>query len=52
MLEGGKVGLRARHDEDIPILRAELYDDVVDSSRAEEVLLGLLARHWKLDSKA
>ncbi|MFI6015963.1 GNAT family N-acetyltransferase [Streptomyces sp. NPDC051243] len=35
MLRGSKVGLRARHEEDIPILRAELYDDVVNSSRAE-----------------
>ncbi|PZT69237.1 N-acetyltransferase [Streptomyces sp. SW4] len=35
MLRGTKVGLRARHDEDIPILRAELYDDVVNGSRAE-----------------
>lgn len=35
MLSGGKVGLRARHEEDIPILRAELFDDVVNSSRAE-----------------
>jgi RimJ/RimL family protein N-acetyltransferase len=35
MLRGSKVGLRARHDEDIPILRTELYDDVVNSSRAE-----------------
>jgi RimJ/RimL family protein N-acetyltransferase len=35
MLEGGKVGLRARHEDDIPILRAELYDDVVNSARAE-----------------
>ncbi|MCK2219990.1 GNAT family N-acetyltransferase [Actinomadura sp. ATCC 31491] len=35
MLKGNKVGLRARHDEDIPILRAELYDDVVNSARAE-----------------
>jgi RimJ/RimL family protein N-acetyltransferase len=35
MLRGSKVGLRARHDVDIPILRAELYDDVVNSSRAE-----------------
>ncbi|MBB5079240.1 GNAT family N-acetyltransferase [Nonomuraea endophytica] len=35
MLKGNKVGLRARHDEDIPILRTELYDDVVNSSRAE-----------------
>ncbi|MEU6679837.1 GNAT family protein [Streptomyces sp. NPDC046853] len=35
MLKGDKVGLRARHEEDIPILRAELYDDVVNASRAE-----------------
>jgi RimJ/RimL family protein N-acetyltransferase len=35
MLRGSTVGLRARHDEDIPVLRAELYDDVVNGSRAE-----------------
>jgi RimJ/RimL family protein N-acetyltransferase len=35
MLRGGKVGLRARHEEDIPVLRTELFDDVVNSSRAE-----------------
>ncbi|MFE1404046.1 GNAT family N-acetyltransferase [Streptomyces sp. NPDC058770] len=35
MLKGSKIGLRARHDDDIPILRAELYDDVVNSSRSE-----------------
>ena len=35
MLRGSTVGLRARHEDDIPILRAELYDDVVNSSRAE-----------------
>ncbi|GGZ27976.1 GNAT family N-acetyltransferase [Streptomyces poonensis] len=35
MLRGSKVGLRARHDDDIPILRTELYDDVVNGSRAE-----------------
>ncbi|WP_406861564.1 GNAT family protein [Streptomyces sp. HUAS MG47] len=35
MLRGGKVGLRARHEDDIPILRTELYDDVAGSSRAE-----------------
>ncbi|MFG3037838.1 GNAT family N-acetyltransferase [Streptomyces sp. NPDC048330] len=35
MLKGSKVGLRARHDDDIPILRTELYDDVVNGSRAE-----------------
>ncbi|GAX58550.1 hypothetical protein [Streptomyces olivochromogenes] len=35
MLKGSKVGLRARHEDDIPVLRAELYDDVVNGSRAE-----------------
>ncbi|HEX5597319.1 MAG TPA: GNAT family protein [Micromonosporaceae bacterium] len=35
MLRGSKVGLRARHEEDIPILRDELYNDVVNASRAE-----------------
>ncbi|WP_371648738.1 MULTISPECIES: GNAT family N-acetyltransferase [unclassified Streptomyces] len=35
MLRGNKIGLRARHEEDIPILRAELYDDVANASRAE-----------------
>ncbi|MER7623274.1 GNAT family protein [Streptomyces sp. NPDC126503] len=35
MLRGTKVGLRARHEEDIPVLRTELYDDVVTGSRAE-----------------
>ncbi|MBW8796347.1 MAG: GNAT family N-acetyltransferase [Streptomyces sp.] len=35
MLTGSTVGLRARHEEDIPVLRAELYDDVVYSSLAD-----------------
>jgi RimJ/RimL family protein N-acetyltransferase len=35
MLRGTTVGLRARHEDDIPVLRAELYDDVVNASRAE-----------------
>ncbi|MFI1921459.1 MULTISPECIES: GNAT family N-acetyltransferase [unclassified Streptomyces] len=35
MLKGDKIGLRARHEDDIPVLRTELYDDVVNSSRAE-----------------
>ncbi|WP_327715372.1 GNAT family N-acetyltransferase [Streptomyces sp. NBC_00490] len=35
MLKGTKVGLRARHEDDIPILRTELYDDVANSARAE-----------------
>ncbi|MGK5740099.1 GNAT family N-acetyltransferase [Micromonospora sp. URMC 103] len=35
MLRGNTIGLRARHADDIPVLLAELYDDVVNSSRAE-----------------
>ncbi|MCX5392438.1 GNAT family N-acetyltransferase [Streptomyces sp. NBC_00094] len=35
MLKGTKVGLRARHEDDIPILLTELYDDAVIGSRAE-----------------
>ncbi|MGW5352620.1 GNAT family N-acetyltransferase [Streptomyces sp. NPDC004031] len=35
MLRGRTVGLRARHEEDIPILRAELFDDVATASRSE-----------------
>jgi RimJ/RimL family protein N-acetyltransferase len=35
MLTGTTVGLRARHEEDIPILLTELYEDVAGSSRAE-----------------
>ncbi|MER5790334.1 GNAT family protein [Streptomyces sp. NPDC001980] len=35
MLRGDTVGLRARYEEDIPVLRAELWDDVVNSSRAD-----------------
>ncbi|MGI5455006.1 GNAT family N-acetyltransferase [Streptomyces sp. CA-249302] len=35
MLKGNKVGLRARHEDDIPVLLDELYDDVVNASRAE-----------------
>lgn len=35
MLRGAKVGLRARHDDDIPILRTELFDDVATSARAD-----------------
>jgi len=34
MLTGSKIGLRARHEDDMPILRAGLYDDVVNQSRA------------------
>ncbi|MFJ7958756.1 GNAT family N-acetyltransferase [Streptomyces sp. NPDC096319] len=35
MLRGTTIGLRARHEDDIPLLRTELYDDVVNGSRAE-----------------
>ncbi|MER7537867.1 GNAT family protein [Streptomyces sp. NPDC097704] len=35
MLRGDTVGLRARHEEDVPVLRTELYDDVVNGSRSE-----------------
>ncbi|CAL9513917.1 hypothetical protein SUDANB121_03715 [Nocardiopsis dassonvillei] len=35
MLTGEKVGLRARHEDDNPILQAELYDDVVVHSRVQ-----------------
>lgn len=34
MLKGSKVGLRARHTDDIPVLTAELYNDVVNASRS------------------
>jgi hypothetical protein len=39
MLNGKVAGLRARHDSDIPILEAELYDP-------DEVILGQLASEW------
>jgi RimJ/RimL family protein N-acetyltransferase len=35
MLRGDKVGLRARHEADVPILLADLYDDVATRSRAD-----------------
>jgi RimJ/RimL family protein N-acetyltransferase len=34
MLRGRKVGLRARIESDVPILRRELYDDVLTFSRS------------------
>jgi RimJ/RimL family protein N-acetyltransferase len=34
MLRGDKIGLRARHESDVPVLHVELYDDVVTQSRA------------------
>jgi RimJ/RimL family protein N-acetyltransferase len=35
MLRGEVTGLRARHDSDIPVLHAELYDDVETRVRAD-----------------
>ncbi|MEV7117368.1 GNAT family N-acetyltransferase [Kitasatospora griseola] len=35
MLRGEKIGLRARHEDDQPILRRELSNDVLVSARAE-----------------
>ena len=35
MLRGEMTGLRARHDSDIPVLHAELYDDVATRVRAD-----------------
>jgi RimJ/RimL family protein N-acetyltransferase len=35
MLRGEKAGLRARHESDIAVLQAELYDDVATRSRAD-----------------
>ncbi|MFB9238188.1 GNAT family N-acetyltransferase [Plantactinospora siamensis] len=35
MLRGEKIMLRARRDDDVPVLQAELYDDVITRSRAD-----------------
>jgi RimJ/RimL family protein N-acetyltransferase len=35
MLRGELVGLRARHEADVPVLEAELHDDVVNTVRSE-----------------
>ncbi|WP_319463842.1 GNAT family protein [Micromonospora sp. RTP1Z1] len=35
MLRGDMVGLRARHETDVPILQSELYDDIATRSRAD-----------------
>lgn len=35
MLRGEKTGLRARLDEDVPVLHAELHDDVPEHGRAD-----------------
>ncbi|MEU3204033.1 GNAT family protein [Streptomyces cyaneofuscatus] len=37
MLTGGKIGLRARNEDDIPVLMTELYNDVVYAARASGV---------------
>jgi RimJ/RimL family protein N-acetyltransferase len=48
VLRGETVGLRARHESDVSVLHAELYDDVATRSRAD-------SRPWRPiapDSKA
>ncbi|MET8247524.1 GNAT family protein [Streptomyces sp. NPDC005202] len=35
MMRGEKIGLRARHEADVPILHAELYNDVATRSRTD-----------------
>jgi RimJ/RimL family protein N-acetyltransferase len=35
MLRGKKIGLRARREADVPVLQAELYDDVATRLRAD-----------------
>lgn len=35
MITGERTGLRARHEADVPVLQAELYDDVATRSRAD-----------------
>jgi RimJ/RimL family protein N-acetyltransferase len=35
MLRGNTIGLRARHETDVPVLQSELYDDVPTRSRAD-----------------
>jgi RimJ/RimL family protein N-acetyltransferase len=35
MLRGDKVGLRARHETDVPVLHAGLHDDVATRSRTD-----------------
>jgi RimJ/RimL family protein N-acetyltransferase len=35
MLRGDRIGLRARHETDVPVLQAELYDDVETRSEAD-----------------
>jgi RimJ/RimL family protein N-acetyltransferase len=35
MLQGDEIGLRARHETDVPLLHSELYEDVATRSRAD-----------------
>ncbi|WP_035841463.1 GNAT family N-acetyltransferase [Kitasatospora azatica] len=35
MINGQRIGLRARHESDVPVLQSELYDDVATRSRAD-----------------
>jgi RimJ/RimL family protein N-acetyltransferase len=35
VIYGKKIGLRARHESDVPVLQAELYDDVATRSRTD-----------------
>lgn len=35
MLRGDRIGLRARHEADVPVLQSELYDDVATRSKAD-----------------
>lgn len=56
MLKGDKVGLRARHADDIPILEAELHGDVVTASRAvgtpwRPITPGSKESHFVVDDK-
>ncbi|MEV6604180.1 GNAT family protein [Kutzneria sp. NPDC051319] len=35
MIQGGKIGLRARHESDVAVLHEELYEDVAMRARAD-----------------
>jgi RimJ/RimL family protein N-acetyltransferase len=35
VIRGERIGLRARHESDVPVLHAELYDDVAMRSRTD-----------------
>ncbi|MFE4262544.1 GNAT family N-acetyltransferase [Streptomyces sp. NPDC056883] len=56
MLKGNTVGLRARHEDDIPLLHAGLHDDVVTASRAtanpwRPLMAGSEALPFQVDDK-